>query len=236
MKKLFTDGLSNPKTAKSDRSDRKFLTKILHLAPGNLSGWQVCSSASAGCLAACLNTAGRGRMDSVQKARIARTAFWFNDREAFKALIIKELTAFVKRCDKLESSPAIRMNGTSDLFWEAVFPELFDTFPMVQFYDYTKHVKRCRADYALPSNYHLTFSRSESNDAQCLEVLAAGRVNVVAVFDGKEFPKTYWDYPTYSADDDDLRFLDPSPKHVGCLYAKGFAKRDETGFVLPVLA
>ena len=233
--KLFTKGESNPKIAKSNRRGG-IETLILHLAPASVSGHQVCSSASPGCIAACLNTAGRGRMDSVQAARIRRTKMWFTEREAFKAQIVKELTAFVKRCDKLGKMGAVRLNGTSDLLWEKQWPALFTQFADLKFYDYTKHVKRCLENWSLPENYHLTFSRSETNQADCLRVLEAGRHNVAAVFDSKEFPASWEGFPTYSADDDDLRFLDPPGGHVGALYAKGFGKRDETGFVLPVLA
>ena len=229
--KLFTDGMSNPKTAKSDKAGRKFLTKILHLAPGKLSGYQMCSSASAGCLFACLNTAGRGKMNSVQAARVRRTLQWIKERDTFKAQIIKELTAFVKKCDKLGVGAAIRMNGTSDVMWETQFPEIFDQFPQITYYDYTKHVKRCLLDYALPANYHLTFSRSESNDTDCYKVLSDGRWNVAAVFAGKDHPTSLWGFDTYSADEDDLRFLDPPGGMWGALYAKGKAKHDTTGFV-----
>ena len=232
-KKLFTDGESNTKTAKSAGQGDD--TKILHLAPAKESGFEVCSSRSKGCTAACLFTAGRGRMDPVKQARIRRTIMWFQERDAFKQAILTELQAFVKRCKKRGTLPAVRMNGTSDLLWEAVFPEIFHDFPSVQYYDYTKHYKRCLKSYKLPQNYHLTFSRSESNDDLVKKVLKSGRVNVAAVFDSKDFPTSWEGYPTYSADDDDLRFLDPPGGHVGCLYSKGMAKRDETGFVLPVL-
>ena len=234
MAKLLTKGTSNPKTAKSDKRSG-LETMILHMAPSKLSGFNVCTSASPGCIEACLNTAGRGNMDSVQKARIARTIMWFNNRPEFKVKITGELHAFVRRCDKLGNRGAVRMNGTSDILWERQWPELFTMFPTLQFYDYTKHVKRCLQGYKLPPNYHLTFSRSETNQADCLRVLEAGRHNVAVVFDGKDFPPTWEGFPTYSADEDDLRFLDPPGGHVGCLYAKGRGKRDETGFVLPVL-
>ena len=234
MAKLFTKGTSNPKIAKSDKRSG-LETLILHLAPFKLSGFNVCSSASIGCIAACLNTAGRGQMTAVQIARIARTKMWFEQRDTFKAQIVAELQAFVRRCDKLGNRGAVRMNGTSDLLWEKQWPELFTMFPGIQFYDYTKHVKRCLGGYSLPSNYHLTFSRSESNQTDCLRVLSEGRHNVAVVFDGKDFPTSWQGFPTYSADDDDLRFLDPPGGHVGALYAKGKGKRDETGFVLPVL-
>jgi len=249
LPKLFTDGSSNPKTAKSDKAGRKFLTKILHLAPASLSGFNVCSSSSVGCRDGCLNTAGRGQMTTVQKARIRKTLQWFNDRDTFKAQIIKELTAFVKRCEKLGVSAAIRMNGTSDILWEKQFSELFTLFPQITYYDYTKHVKRCLDGYGLPQNYHLTFSRSESNDADCYKVLQSGRHNVAAVVRTKHILETtpsIWGFDTYSADNDDLRFLDPPGSHFGLLYAKGKARKDSSGFVftqgamkapsLPVLA
>ena len=235
MANLFTDGSSNPKTAKSDKAGKKFLTKILHLAPAKNSGYEVCSSRSVGCTFACLYTAGRGKMTTVQKARIRKTKLWFEDRDAFKSQIIREVTAFVKRCSKLGVFPAIRMNGTSDILWESQFENLFSQFPMVQFYDYTKHLKRCLPGYGLPQNYHLTFSRSENNDPACLQVLRGGLWNVAAVFADKNFPTSWEGFPTYSADEDDLRFLDPSGGHLGALYAKGDAKKDTTGFVLPVI-
>ena len=232
MRTLFTQGGSNPKTAKSDKANRQFLTMILHLAPAKESGYEVCSSRSAGCTMGCLYTAGRGRMTNTQKARIARTVAWFEQRDEFKTQLLKEIGSFARKCDRLGVTPAIRLNGTSDILWEAQFPEVFDNFPGVTYYDYTKHVKRCQANYALPDNYHLTFSRSEDNDGDCISVLNAGRHNVAVVFRDKNFPETFWDFPTYSADNDDLRFLDPPGGYIGTLMAKGKAKADQSGFVM----
>jgi hypothetical protein len=174
-------------------------------------------------------------MTIVQNARIRKTKMWFADRESFKSQIVTELTAFVKRCEKLDNKGAVRMNGTSDLLWEKQWPKLFTMFNGLQFYDYTKHVKRCLPSWSLPKNYHLTFSRSENNSSDCLRVLEAGKWNVAAVFSSKDFPKDWKNFPTYSADENDLRFLDPSGGHVGALYAKGRGKKDLTGFVLPII-
>jgi len=229
---LFTDGASNAKTAKSEKSGKNFATKLLHFAPAKESGHEVCASRSAGCTMACLYTAGRGRFDATKAARIRRTKMFFNERAAFKAQVIKELTAFVKKCLKNDVNPAVRMNGTSDIIWERVWPELFTLFPTIQFYDYTKHYKRCLKSHKMPSNYHLTFSRSEDNDEKVKQVLKAGRVNVAVVFDSKNAPSSWNGFPTYSADDDDLRFLDPDGGHVGTLYAKGDGKKDDSGFVV----
>lgn len=230
--KLFTDGVSNAKTSKSEKSGKGYATLLLHLAPAKESGYEVCASRSAGCTMACLYTAGRGRFDATKNARIRRTKMWFEQKTEFKAQITKELTAFVKKCLKNDVYPAVRMNGTSDIMWENVWPELFTEFPTIQFYDYTKHFKRCLVTYKLPANYHLTFSRSEDNDAKVKQVLKAGRFNVAVVFDTKEPPAKWQNFPTYSADLDDLRFLDPKGGHVGTLYAKGDGKKDDSGFVI----
>lgn len=229
--KLLTLGWQSPKLAKSDKAGKGYLSAIMYLAPSMPSGTQVCPHASAGCIAACLNTAGRGIYQKTQDARIRRTRLFFDNRVAFKMQLIGELRMFVKRCWKLGQKPAVRLNGTSDLPWESLFPELFKIFPHVQFYDYTKNYHRMVRFLRgkLPRNYHLTFSRSETNEWQCVEILRL-RGNVCVVFRDKNFPVAWNSVPCYNADLTDLRFLDPHG--VGALYAKGRAKRDKSGFVV----
>jgi hypothetical protein len=107
---------------------------------------------------------------------------------------------------------------------------MFAELPAVQFMDYTKDIARV-LDPGRPANYHLTFSRSEANEAECLRALETGH-NVTVVFRAPPFPATLWGYPVIDGDRDDLRFLDPAPCIVG-LKAKGAgARRDTTGFVL----
>ena len=222
----------SPKTIKSDKSGKGYLTGIMYLAPHKLSGRNTCPNASPGCIAACLNTAGRGQMNSVQKARIRKTDFYFDNRPAFKAQLFEEITAFERKCIKLGVHAAIRLNGTSDIPWERIFPDMFTVFPQVQFYDYTKSYRRALLSVlhaGWPKNYHLTFSRSECNDKQVTGVLAAGG-SVAVVFDKKQLPLDFQGFPVYNADETDLRFLD-KPGVQG-LYAKGKAKRDTTGFVV----
>lgn len=230
---LLTMGDSNPKTKKSNLFDYDWLTAIMHLAPHKLCGLgNVCASASAGCIKACLNTAGRGRMSMTQQARINRTKLYFTNREKFVELLKAEIQRFVNKAAKLDRKPALRLNGTSDIIWEKVCPSLFTDFPQVQFYDYTKHAFRCMKSYKLPDNYHLTFSRSEVNDKDCRRILRSGKCNVAAVFNSKDYPNIFMGKPTYNADETDLRFLDPDGGHIGALYAKGYAKGDKTGFVI----
>lgn len=205
----------------------------MYLAPHKLSGYNVCPNASTGCIAGCLNLSGRGVYNTVQQARINRTKFWFDSRDEFKAQLIKEINAFVRKCRKLNVKAAIRLNGTSDIAWEKVWPELFTLYPEVQFYDYTKSVKRMVSFIKgeMPKNYHLTFSRSEVNDVESTGILSMGG-NVAVVFSSKSIPSTYQGYPVHNADETDLRFLD-KPGIQG-LYAKGKAKRDTSGFVVQI--
>jgi len=85
-------------------------------------------------------------------------------------------------------------------------------------------------DGGLPPNYHLTFSRSESNGRAC-DLVAAKGGNIAAVFSCTELPAMYKGVPVANGDLHDLRFLDPSPCYVG-LVAKGKAKSDKSGFVI----
>ena len=217
-------GLGNPKTSKGESLG--WLTGILHLAPGSLSGFNVCPMASAGCLAACLNCAGRGAMDLIQRARIAKTVRWFEDRPAFIVDLYRDVEALVRKAKREGLRPCVRLNGTSDIPWERVLPQVFTDFPAVQFYDYTKRPGR----WELPSNYHLTFSRSETNGREARHELEHGH-NVAVVFDLIPASLAYKGFPIFEGDDSDLRFLDP-PGHIIGLTAKGPAKHDLSGFVV----
>ena len=81
----------------------------------------------------------------------------------------------------------------------------------------------------MPSNYHLTFSRSESNENLAKMILEIGG-NVACVF-RNELPKTWQGKKVIDGDKSDLRFLDDSNVVVG-LAQKGMAKKDATGFVI----
>ena len=224
--KLLT--ISNTKTLKGAASG--YVTAILHLAPSRLSGFNVCPGASKGCIAGCLNTAGRGRFTRTQAARIRKTRYFFDNREAFMLDLANDIRALVRRAGRAGVTPCVRLNGTSDIRWELVpvgeFPNIMAMFPEIQFYDYTKLPNRRN----IPANYHLTFSRSESNGAKLGEAIANG-MNVAAVFSSKNLPPVYRGLPVVNGDVNDLRFLDPKGVIVG-LVAKGKAKRDTSGFVV----
>jgi hypothetical protein len=246
--RLLTPG--NPKTEKGRGAG--YWTFILHLAPASLSGFNVCAMATAGCKAACLNTAGRGGImaghgiltaddvasglhNTIQKARIRKTKAFFAARHEFMAHLVADIVKAIKLARRNGFTPVFRLNGTSDIRWETIRDAngrtIFNHFPDVQFYDYTKIANR----RGIPANYALTFSLADGNETHARAALANG-LNVAAVFSDKArvsraISEGFLGRPVANGDDTDLRFLDPA-NHVIALYAKGNAKRDTSGFVV----
>ena len=253
---LTPDGY-NPKLKKGRA--RGYSSAVLHFAPARLSGKEVCFYRSAGCTASCLNTAGHGGiqldefgLNEIQRARIARTNMLFDARYQFFLQLVAAIEAHCRRAARRGLIPVVRLNGTSDLPWERMpfidhngfeWASVFARFPDVQFYDYTKNPGRAitSALGSMPANYVVTFSRSETNDRACNDVLSYGG-NIAVVFNicsckrpcKHEIPDIgleYFGRRVISGDHDDLRFLDPAGVVVG-LKAKGRAKADATGFVV----
>lgn len=227
-RKLITT--QNAKTIKGEPLG--YLTGILYLAPARESGLgNLCPMASKGCAASCLFTAGRGRFPQVRQARIDRTRLWFKDRKTFMASLLYDIDWVCRKAARSGLIPCFRLNGTSDIMWEKHKYNgltVFEHFPAVQFYDYTKIWKRF--DALLPSNYHLSFSRSESNQKHVDYILKHyPDVNIMVVF--KNHPEEWMGREVVSADEHDLRFLDP-PSTICSLTPKGKARHDTSGFVL----
>jgi hypothetical protein len=227
--------LLNSGNSKTRKGEKKGWTTFgIHLAPASLSGFNVCDSSSAGCRWACLNTAGRGAMSSVQRARIAKTKLFFKDKQLFMSMLWKEITAGIKKSAKNGMQPCFRLNLTSDLPWEKIKfngQSVMEAFPDVQFYDYCKSPERMTkfVNGEMPANYHLTFSRSETNGALALAFLKSGG-NVAMVF-RKSLPASYFGHEVIDGDETDLRFLDEKNVVVG-LKAKGKGRKNQSGFVV----
>ena len=237
---------TNAKTIKGDGSE--YLTAILYMTPykimvdGKL--FNSCSMAAiASCIDACLYTAGRGKFSNVQTARQRKAQWFYKDRQGFLAQLIIDIDKFRNYCQKRGIQPCVRLNGTTDIRWELQKymgeKNVFEIFPDVQFYDYTKIANRKVKD--IP-NYHLTWSYSNANPeyAKLLDKAMEQGMNAAVVFRSnfiKVVPKCWhkWKgYPVIDGDSDDLRFLDPKGGHIVALYAKGDAKKDRSGFVQEV--
>jgi len=251
---------SNPKVAKNQKVG--VMSAPLHLAPAKLSGFEVCPQRSEGCTRACLHTAGNpAHMAGKAASRNTKTQAYFKERAAFVALIAFDIIALHKKAKKAGMITGVRLNATSDIAWERVrvtidgvdYVNLMDAFPAVSFYDYTKVTKRAlsaaKGGYNWPVNYHLTFSKTESNDSDVAKVLQAGG-NVAIVFDHKDgLPGRLalcsdgllhetagggvHTFNVIDGDEHDYRPADSTrcPVIVG-LKAKGDAKADQSGFVM----
>jgi Gene product 88 len=210
-----------------------FLTGILYLAPATTTKWNTCPMAKiAQCDKACLYTAGRGAMNSVQKARIRKTEWFFEDRQSFMQQLVVDIDKLFFKAKRMGLTPLVRLNGTSDIRWESIpingYKNIFEAFPDVQFYDYTKDANR----RDLPANYDLTFSYSGVEGFQPFVAKALKKQMRIAVVFRKEqdIPTTFMGIPVVSGDNSDVRHLDD--KVIVGLYAKGKAKLDTTGFVV----
>jgi hypothetical protein len=229
---------SNPKLAKGEKLG--VLSKPHNLSPASESGWNMCAQASLGCIAACLHTAGNPvYLDAKIKARLQRTRAFMTMRKAYVALMAFELQALETKAKRLNMVAAWRPNTTSDYPFHSValvvdgvqHKSLIHYFSGIEAYDYTKITKKALqwAAGLLPSNYHITFSKSESNDSDVAKVLKAGG-NVAAVFE-KALPDSYLSKAVVDGDISDVRFMDAKGVVVG-LKAKGQAKADLSGFVV----
>lgn len=229
-------GFQSAKTLKGERIG--YRTAIMYLMPHSLSGTpSLCPFSTPGCRSVCLSSSGQLGMQ--EKQRMNKTMYFRRDLPDFLATLEHEIALFVKREKSLR--PCVRLNGTSDIMWERIAPQLFAAFPKLIFYDYTKiplHYRRNR-----PPNYYLTYSLAETptHIAEAKRCLESGEANVAIPFDllpaikgrrpadplPKMFGRTLFgrDYPVIDGDLHDLRFLDkPRGGAIVGLRAKGAAQ------------
>jgi hypothetical protein len=231
---------TNAKTIKGEQYGIK--TAILYLMPAEQGGTQLCPMAkTAGCEKACLFTAGRGAMNSVMLSRLRKTLYFNQYRDLFMAQLSREIAAQSVKAKRQGYKLIVRLNGTSDIRWENIklplvtAPTIFDVFPDIQFYDYTKIANRKN----VPANYDLTFSYSGVEAYQPFVAKAVANGDRIAVvFRDRAIVNamlangdTFLGLPVVDGDDSVGRHLDPKGAVVA-LYAKGKARRDQSGFVV----
>lgn len=228
---------TNAKTVKGEKLG--YTTYIMYLAPHkqNSKNINLCSHASKGCAKACLFGSGAARFEGVQDGKRNKTEYYLADKKNFMLQLVKEISKAEKLHGAIVGEKqykkngidvlryknfAVRLNGTSDIPFEKIKLDnglnIFEMFPNVQFYDYTKNPTRFAK--VQPKNYHLTFSRSEDNDVIALDLLDKGH-NVAIVFgvrDVKDLPTTFKGFNVINGDETDLRFLDEKNIVVGLKY------------------
>jgi len=156
--------------------EKGYLTGIMYLAPYTLGGKNICPFAkAAGCIEACLNTAGRGIFNNVQKARLNRTKLFHNDINAFMNKLALEIHALEKTAIKNNLIPVVRLNGLSDIEWENIRFDyefmhnkvrsitIFELFPDIQFYDYSKSPYRDNLPKIMILLFHILINQNFKN-------------------------------------------------------------------------
>ena len=244
--------VDSPKAIKANAFG--YLNAINYMAPANTAGaGNLCPHASPGCLALCLGWySGQSGMlsnaeletgsNATRASRARKSRLFMHDRKAFYALMINGVFAAKRKAERQGLLLCVRLNGSTDIAWENAKgtsgKAIIDAFHDVQFVDYTKNYKRMIrfCEGKLPSNYHLTFSRSETNWTECVDVARAGG-NIAVVFDHATKARAlmcgYRGLRVIDGDLSDLRHLDPGGGFIVALSPKGRkTKSDQSGFVV----
>jgi hypothetical protein len=183
---------ANSKLKKLPGKAKKYRAIGCALAPFRFASaaHNLCTWATPGCVEACNGLfAGMNVTPSTRFALIGRARLYLEFRELFKRKLRDEVAAFVKLCKRRGRIPAIRLNVSSDIVWERIFPELFTEFPDVAWYDYSKGLPKHRRN--LPASYSVSHSWSENTTFADIEsIFAVGR-NVIMAFDSAYNPQQH---------------------------------------------
>lgn len=239
-------GVTNAKTSKGE--ELGYMTAIIYLKPSK----ELCpASIAAGCLNACLYSAGRGKFGDVKNSRIRKTLLLEMNPPIFQEKLTRELVAFGIKAYKNSMIPLFRGNGTSDVpaaFYRvsldaanAILESL--GIPLIEDYDYTK-----RLNPKAWMDKHVTLSYSGANPAYAKRAIqtAFKHSKGLAVVMSKEVIKRLQEgncferivhgmFNFIDGDKHDIRVLDdikPDVLNVVVLKAKGDAIKDTSGFVV----
>lgn len=216
----------------------------LSLAPADAAGPTVCAFSNEACRLACIAETGQYRFTYPRALRIAKTRALRAEPVAFLRMLQASLEWFARLARKQSKTAFVRLNVLSDIPWEDFCPGLLEHFSdgssaadevgSIRFYDYTKIPGR-----QTPSNYHLTFSRSGTNDMHVETEMARGMAIAVvfATRDKENLPATWRGRPVVNGDKHDARPLDPKGAIVGLSYklpATGATMEDCGAFLVKV--
>lgn len=210
----------------------EYMTKVMYLAPFNLSGLQVCPYATPACKRDCLGHSS-GNLVFQQQSEILRTwaMHYYPSVFNFKLDNAIKMLGFYASLQNMHA--AVRLNGSSDLDWSETVARHASSG--VQFYDYTKDYER--AVKSIGTEYHHTFSVSERPESieKAVELVRKGGTAAIVTHrkpqEALEFGRwmsVYYDIPVNDGDRHDLRFLDKGS--MVTLSAKGSMK-DSSPFV-----
>jgi hypothetical protein len=233
---LLTTG--NPKILKGMK--KGYLTALLHVSPSTMNDTHedLCSFATPACRLGCLNTAGRGYFDKkVKKARRRKANQFVKNRKLFVSQLMQEIAYYNRQATRKDLIVCIRLNGTADInFYEILVNGLhiFDTFPDIQFYDYTKSPV-IAWESLTQKNHHITFSHSGENGDTCDIVKSLFNIAVpFSLKKGEKLPEDFYGLEVIDGDINDLRFKDKKNKVVG-LRVKGIKQAKQVNqFIIQI--
>ena len=229
---------ASPKLKKNGTKSMQH-TYGLYLAPHKISGYNTCPNSTPECRKGCLYASGHTAMEiisggnCIQNARINKTRLLFENQEFFMQWLVADIRNKQKTALKKGFGFSVRLNCTSDIDWANVRLNglnIFEIYPDVQFYDYTKSAKKF---INKPANYHLTMSYTGRNWKTCKILLDEGH-NVAMVFnvhDEADIPAMYEGYKVINGDETDYRVKDGKGVIVGLKW-KRIADKEAEQYVL----
>ena len=128
--KLLSKPTTNYKANKNIKLG--YHTYFLSLAHSDISGYNVCPMANklkanennknkSSCSSVCVGYNGFANIyKSIMKARIRKTKLFFEDRNEFMKLLIKDIQSAIKSSTKKGLIPTFRLNAYSDIKWENI--------------------------------------------------------------------------------------------------------------------
>ena len=198
---ILAPGSYNSKLARSG------LCWSCSLLPARLSGVNLCTSSTPECRRHCLNLAGKGGLDTVQRGRGWRASLLVNYPEAFGRLLAQELRGIRRRTGR--RSWGLRLNVLQDVDWKPWADQLEEAAgPRCRAWDYTK-----RPDTLGDSWRHVVYSASQERETvDSVRAIVKGGHSVAVVArdlkKSEEVPRFIWGLPAVDGDLSDRRDLD----------------------------
>ena len=219
----------SPSNSKTDKNS--LLTFLLNLLPVIF-----CPGATPECTRICFGLFGTYAWKSSKEKQIRNSNLLKSNPEFFIASIAYEINQIV---EKHGSNIAIRLNAISDYDFASVsytsfdgehYKNIFEQFPTVQFYGYTKVFSKFTDSLSIP-NLYLTFSFSARNWSDCKKVLTLG--GCVAIPFAEDFnPGSHFEgYPVINGELSDERFND-KPGSVVALSIKANQQNKDSAMIV----
>ena len=217
--------LANAKTFKGEKGG--YLTAVLYLLPHTLSGGStLCPYSTPSCREMCLSGSGRSGLPKQMEAKRRRTMLYHDNPLMLIAMIEHDIAKLKKIATKHGLTPAVRLNGTSDILWERELTDgtsIMQRHPELQFYDYSRIPIGLRNP---PKNYHLTYSLADQEWSVAVDYLINGQSVAVVQYEQENLqaPDSFLlgnhTIKVINGDEHDLRFLD-EPGSLVLLRLKG---------------